>query len=55
MHRHGIDEGVDMSILTKFRNRTGASQKRMARDLAHALRTAPTRASREELLLLQNR
>ena len=55
VHRHGIDEGVDMSILSKFRNRTSASHKRMTRELAHAMRTAPTRASREELLLLQNR
>jgi hypothetical protein len=55
VHRHAIDEGVDMSMFSRFRNRTAAAQKRTSRDLARALRTAPTRASREELLLLQNR
>ena len=44
-----------MSILGTFRNRTRNSSKRTRRDLARALRSAPTRASREELLLLQNR
>ena len=44
-----------MSILGTFRNRTRNSNKRASRELARALRTAPTRASREELLLLQNR
>ena len=44
-----------MSILGTFRNRTRNSNKRTSRDIARALRTAPTRASREELLLLQNR
>ena len=44
-----------MSMISKFRHRTANSQKRTTRDLARALRTAPTRASREELLLLQNR
>ena len=49
-----IDEGVDMSILGKLRRPTN-TRKRTSRELARALRTAPTRASREELLLLQNR
>ena len=48
-----FDEGVDMSMISKFR-RTSTS-KRTSRDIARALRSAPTRASREELLLLQNR
>lgn len=49
-----IDEGVDMSILGKLR-RPHDNRKRTSLELARALRTAPTRASREELLLLQNR
>ena len=49
-----IDEGVDMSILGKLRS-PQSTRKRTTRELARALRTAPTRASREELLLLQNR
>ena len=49
-----IDEGVDMSILGKLR-RPNHNRKRTSLELARALRTAPTRASREELLLLQNR
>jgi hypothetical protein len=49
-----IDEGVDMSILGKLR-RSHDPRKRTSLELARALRTAPTRASREELLLLQNR
>jgi hypothetical protein len=49
-----IDEGVDMSILGKIRRPQG-NRKRTSLELARALRTAPTRASREELLLLQNR
>lgn len=44
-----------MTMISRFRNRPGSSSKRTSRDLARALRTAPTRASREELLLLQNR
>ena len=44
-----------MSILGTFRTRTRTSDKRASRELARALRSAPTRASREELLLLQNR
>ena len=43
-----------MSIIGKLRRPTDA-RKRTSRELARALRTAPTRASREELLLLQNR
>ena len=53
-YRTALDEGVDMSMISKFRNRSNSS-KRTSRDLARALRAAPTRASREELLLLQNR
>jgi len=54
VHTAPIDEGVDMSILGKLR-RPHNSRKRTSRELARALRTAPTRASREELLLLSNR
>jgi hypothetical protein len=43
-----------MSIMTKFR-RPSDSRRRTTRELARALRTAPTRATREEILLLQNR
>ncbi len=43
-----------MSILGKLR-RSHDPRKRTRLELARALRTAPTRASREELLLLQNR
>ena len=43
-----------MSILGKLR-RPNHNRKRTSLELARALRTAPTRASREELLLLQNR
>ena len=43
-----------MSILGKIRRPQG-NRKRTSLELARALRTAPTRASREELLLLQNR
>lgn len=45
-----IDEGVDMSIVRKFKN----SSTRSRRSLARAIDRAPTRSSREELLLLQN-
>ena len=51
----GDDEGVDMSMISKFRHRSNTSNKRTSRDLARALRSAPTRASIEELQLLQNR
>lgn len=44
-----------MSMISKIRNRSANSSKRTSRDLARALRAAPTRGSREELLLLQNR
>ena len=44
-----------MSILGTFRTKARNNNKRTSRELARALRTAPTRASREELLLLQNR
>jgi len=43
-----------MSILGKLR-RPHTTNKRTSRELARALRAAPTRASREELLLLRNR
>lgn len=43
-----------MSILGKFR-RPSDSRRRTSQELARALRTAPTRATREEILLLQNR
>ena len=43
-----------MSILGKLRH-PRSTRKRTSLELARALRTAPTRASREELLLLQNR
>jgi len=44
-----------MSILRKIRNRRSNSARRGSRELSRALRLAPTRASREELLLLLNR
>lgn len=44
-----------MSRIRTFRSRSRSTAKRTRLDLARALRTAPTRASREELLLLQNR
>jgi len=44
-----------MSMISKFRSRAHNSRKRTSRELARALRTAPTPASREELRLLQNR
>ena len=44
-----------MSMISKFRNRSHSSNRRASRDIARALRSAPTRATREELLLLQNR
>lgn len=43
-----------MRILPKTRSSKDRSRARGARDLARALATAPTRASREELLNLQN-
>jgi len=48
-----------MSIFRKTRNRpagrTAASRRRTTNDIGRALSLAPTRASREELLLLLNR
>ncbi len=44
-----------MSILGKLRRPHTPNRRRTSMELARALRTAPTRASREELLLLQNR
>ena len=44
-----------MSILGKLRRPHDPTRKRTSVELARALRTAPTRASREELLLLENR
>ena len=44
-----------MSMISKFRSRGTSSRRRTRLDLARALRSAPTPASREEILLLQNR
>lgn len=45
-----------MTMISKLRSRSGTpSSKRTSRELARALRAAPTRSSREEILLLQNR
>ena len=44
-----------MSMISKFRSRSQSSDKRASREIARALRSAPTRATREELHLLQNR
>ena len=44
-----------MSMISKLRHRSTATDKRTRREISRALRDAPTRASREELLLLQNR
>ena len=44
-----------MSKIIPFRRRSTSSRKRTSVEIARALRSAPTRASREELLLLQNR
>jgi hypothetical protein len=55
-YRTALDEGVDMSMISKFRrSSTSSRNRRTSRELARALRSAPTRASREELFLLQNR
>ncbi|MCW2616037.1 MAG: hypothetical protein JWN08_3031 [Frankiales bacterium] len=48
--QHAFDEGVDMSIVRKIKNRSTDG----TRALARAVAKAPTRSSREELLLLQN-
>ncbi|MCW2713837.1 MAG: hypothetical protein JWN88_884 [Frankiales bacterium] len=45
---------LEMTLLRKIRS-TRTSQARTRRDVGRALRLAPTRASREELLLLLNR
>lgn len=44
-----------MSILRKITHRSAASASRTRRDVARALASAPTQASREELYQLQNR
>ncbi len=48
-----------MSIFRKIRtrpaNRSATSRRRTTNDIGRALSLAPTRASREELLLLLNR
>ncbi len=44
-----------MSMISKFRSRAKASSRRTRNDLARALRTAPTPASREEIMFLANR
>ena len=43
-----------MRIVSKIRSTKNRSGARGARELARALASAPTRASREELLNLQN-
>jgi hypothetical protein len=43
-----------MSIVRKIRTSRSRSTARGYRDLARAMASAPTRASREELLNLQN-
>ena len=52
-------EGPAMSIFRKIRNRpaqrSAAARRRATNDIGRALSLAPTRASREELLLLLNR
>lgn len=49
------DEGVDMSMLRKLPHRSKISPSRTRRELARALASAPTMATREELYVLQNR
>lgn len=49
-----IDEGVEMSIVRTITQKSSTRARRGGRDLARALAKAPTRSSREELLLLQN-
>ena len=44
-----------MKIVSRFRHRKSTDLARGHRELARALRSAPTQASREELYLLQNR
>ena len=44
-----------MKLVSKLRHRTSTDRARGHRELARALRSAPTQASREELYLLQNR
>ncbi len=44
-----------MTLLRKLRSTHASPQARARRDVGRALRLAPTRASREELLLLLNR
>jgi hypothetical protein len=51
---HAIDEGVDMSIVRKFRTTRSTAARRGSSALARALASAPTPASRDELLQLQN-
>ena len=52
-------KGTAMSIIRKIRSRpdrrSAASRRRATQDIGRALSLAPTRASREELLLLLNR
>ena len=48
-------QGPDMTLLRKIRTRPHTTGRRGARDLDRAIRLAPTKASREELLLLLNR
>ncbi len=48
-------EAPVMTVLRKLRTRPSVTGRRGARDFDRALRLAPTKASREELLLLLNR
>ena len=46
-------KGVDMSLIGKIRHRSHRSTSAL-RELSRAAAAAPTRASRDELLLLKN-
>ena len=48
-------EDDEMTILRNLRKTRNTPAARARRDVGRALRLAPTRASREELLLLLNR
>lgn len=56
LHPHRSESSVTVNIFSRRSDTTRKpSAKRGQRDLAKALAKAPTRASRDELLLLQNR
>ena len=44
-----------MSMINRFRSRARSSARRTSTELTRALRSAPTPASRDEILQLQNR